>query len=77
MTTLLTRAEFAALVRDELGLPVTEAELAVDFDQLPGWDSVQLLNVLILLERRVARQLSLPDLLEVRTLGTVYELATR
>ncbi|MFJ5927433.1 phosphopantetheine-binding protein [Kitasatospora sp. NPDC092948] len=77
MTTVITRAEFAALVSDEIGIEVTESELALDFDQLPGWDSVQLLSLLVLLERRVARQLSLPDLLDVRNLETVYELVNQ
>ncbi|MCX4751628.1 phosphopantetheine-binding protein [Kitasatospora sp. NBC_01287] len=77
MSTAITRAEFAALVRDGIGIEVAEGGLDRDFDLLPGWDSVQLLSLLVLLERRVDRPLSLPDLLDARSLESIYELVTR
>jgi acyl carrier protein len=68
--------EFMTLVRDELGLPVTAEDAGCAFDELAGWDSVHLLWLLTLVERRTGRQVSLPDLLEARSLEQVYSLVT-
>ncbi|MFJ5932911.1 phosphopantetheine-binding protein [Streptomyces sp. NPDC003444] len=73
----LDRQEFAELVRDEIGIDVTEAELDLPLDALTGWDSVHLLSLLVLLEKETGRQLSLPDFLDAGTLAAVHETATR
>jgi acyl carrier protein len=65
--------DLIGLVRDEIGLPVTEQDATVAFDDLPGWDSVHLLWLLTLLEQRVGRSLSLPQLLEASSLEQVYQ----
>lgn len=77
MAAALTRLEFAELVRDTVGLEVEESDLGEDLDVLSGWDSLHLLTLLVLLERRVARPLSLPDLLDARSLESIYEMVTR
>jgi acyl carrier protein len=63
------------MVRDELGIPVTSDDLSRDFDQLAGWDSVYLLHLAMLLERETGRPVSLPELLEARSLEAVYTVA--
>ncbi|MER5515164.1 MULTISPECIES: phosphopantetheine-binding protein [unclassified Streptomyces] len=77
MSSALGREEFADLVRDELGIDVPEAELGLPFDALPGWDSVHLLTLLVLLEKQTGAPLSLPDFLDAGNLETIYELVTR
>ncbi|MBT2210867.1 MULTISPECIES: acyl carrier protein [Actinomadura] len=67
--------DFVALVRDELGLPVTSETVGTGFDELPGWDSVHLLALMVVLERETSRPISLPDLLEAPSLAGIYELA--
>ncbi|NUU20361.1 MAG: acyl carrier protein [Streptomycetaceae bacterium] len=68
--------DFIALVRDQLGLDVTSDNVGNGFDDLAGWDSVQLLTLLQLLERETNRRISLPDVLESQSLADVYALAT-
>lgn len=68
----LTEGEFAALVREQLDVAVTDADLDKDFDQLAGWDSLHLITLLGVLEQRLGRPLSLPDFLDVRSLGGIY-----
>jgi acyl carrier protein len=67
---------YAALLRDELGIPVTTDQLGQGFDQIEGWDSVRLLSLVTLLERETGQSVSLPDVLESRSLRDVYELYT-
>jgi acyl carrier protein len=69
--------DFVALLRDDLGLDVTRADLDAEFDAVPGWDSVHLLQLLQLLERDTRHSLSLPEMLEAPNLARVYELAVR
>jgi acyl carrier protein len=67
--------DFVELVRNELGLPVTAETVGVEFDHLGGWDSMHLLTLLTVLERRTQRRISLPDLLQASSLEQVYRLA--
>jgi acyl carrier protein len=68
--------DFMTLVRTETGLLVGAADADRQFDELPGWDSVHLLQLLTMLEQTTGRQLSLPEVLAAPTLGQVYALAT-
>jgi acyl carrier protein len=68
--------DFMTLVRAETGLLVEPADADRQFDELPGWDSVHLLQLLTMLEHATGRQLSLPEVLAAPTLGRVYALAT-
>ncbi|MFC8175611.1 phosphopantetheine-binding protein [Streptomyces sp. NPDC057242] len=71
------RREFADLVRDEIGIDVTEAELDLPLDALTGWDSVHLLSLLVLLEKETGRPLSLPDFLDAGSLAAIHEAVAR
>jgi acyl carrier protein len=64
--------EFVALVQDEIGLPVTEADVDRALDQVTGWDSVHLLTLLTTLERVTGRSISLPDVLSAPSLGSIH-----
>jgi acyl carrier protein len=67
--------DFVILLRDELGLPVTAGDMTLGLDDVAGWDSVQLLSLLPLLERRTGRTLPFADLLQARNLEDIYSLA--
>ncbi|MFE7563830.1 acyl carrier protein [Kitasatospora sp. NPDC057500] len=66
--------EFVSIVRDELGIPLTEQDVELSFDELPGWDSVQMLWLLTILEQRTGKSLSLPDMLEAPSLAGLHTL---
>ena len=68
-------ADLAALIRDQMGIPVTEADMTCSLTQLPGWDSVHLLWLHTVLEHATGRQILMPDLLEAPDLASIYELA--
>jgi hypothetical protein len=67
--------DFVTLVRDELGLPLTRADVGRDLDEVPGWDSVRLLSLLTILERATGRPMSFPALLDAQSFAHIYELA--
>jgi hypothetical protein len=64
--------DFIALVRDELGLDVGAGDGERNLDEIPGWDSVHLLWLLSIVEQRTGRSASLPDVLEARSLHSIY-----
>lgn len=68
--------DLVALVRDELGLPVTIDDVGRNLDQIPGWDSMHLLLLSTTLEQRTGRRISLPDVLEASSLEGLYAVAT-
>jgi acyl carrier protein len=72
---MLTTTDFTRLLDAELGLEVSEADLEVDFDNLGEWDSVYLLRLIGALERATGKPLPVEELLQVRTLGAIRELA--
>jgi hypothetical protein len=67
--------DFVALVRDELGLPVTAENVGSGWDELPEWDSVHLISLLSALERATRRPISLPAMMEAESLHDIYTLA--
>jgi acyl carrier protein len=67
--------DLVALLHDEMGLHVTEDHARLRLDQIDGWDSVHLLSLLTLLERRTGRSLSLAAVLEAGSLHDIYTLA--
>jgi acyl carrier protein len=69
--------DFIALVRDELGLPVTTDHADRGFDEVPGWDSVHLLWLLAGLERTTGQRLSMPDVLQAANLSDIYALTVK
>jgi acyl carrier protein len=72
---MTTIDDFVALVRDELGLDIDRADVARDLDELPGWDSLQLLTLATALERSTGRAIVLPDILEATSLADIYAVA--
>jgi acyl carrier protein len=72
-----TIGDFIDFLNDELGLPLTVDEASASLDQLDGWDSLHVLTILVALERRTGRRISLPDALEASTLQEIYWLAVR
>lgn len=66
--------DFIALVRDELGLDVNTEDGERSLDEIPGWDSVHLLWLLSIVEQRTGRSVSLPDVLEARSLRSIYSM---
>lgn len=70
-----TIEDFVTLLRDEMGLTVTERDTELSLDEVAGWDSVHLLSLLSILERRTGRSLPLPEILEADSLAGIYALA--
>ncbi|CAO5154746.1 Acyl carrier protein [Frankia sp. AiPs1] len=64
--------DFLSLIRDELGIEVGSEDSERSLDEIPGWDSVHLLWLLSIVEQRTGRSVSLPDVLEASTLGSIY-----
>ncbi|WP_329496842.1 acyl carrier protein [Kitasatospora herbaricolor] len=77
MTAVLTLEDFTVLVRDELGLPLSDSELDHDLDRVPGWDSLQLLRLVSALERHTGQRVALGSLLEARSLSAIHRLAAQ
>lgn len=65
-------ADFLGLIRDELGLVLTEAEAAADFDTLPSWDSVHLLRLVGLVERETGRRVPVAGVFQARSLREIH-----
>ncbi|GAA4134284.1 hypothetical protein GCM10022416_15870 [Actinomadura keratinilytica] len=73
--TMNSAVEFVALLRAELGLPLTEDDLERALHELPGWESVHLLWLVTILEQHTGRRINVVDLLEAPNLRYVYDLA--
>ncbi|PTA47673.1 acyl carrier protein [Micromonospora sp. RP3T] len=69
--------DFLLLVETELGLRVTSREAARSFDELTGWDSMNLLALIAAVERNTGRSVSLARVLEAANLEEVYLLTVR
>ncbi|MER5860101.1 acyl carrier protein [Streptomyces sp. NPDC059688] len=67
--------DFADTVRDELGLPLTDEQIAADFDEVPEWDSLHLLKLVTAVEQATGRPVPVGRVLEARSLKEIYELA--
>ncbi|MER5502625.1 MULTISPECIES: acyl carrier protein [unclassified Streptomyces] len=67
-------ADFLGLIRDELGLVLTEEEAGADFDALPAWDSVHLLRLVGLVERETGRRVPVAGVLRARSLREIHSL---
>lgn len=74
---VISISDFVTLLRDDLGLALTDQDIGLELDLVAGWDSVHLLSLCTILERRTGRSLSLPDVLEAPTLERIYALAVR
>lgn len=67
-------ADFVRLLRDELGLDLSEQQAAADFDALPSWDSVHLLRLVTLIERETGRRVPVARVLQARSLREIHAL---
>lgn len=67
--------DFVVILQDELGLPLVKEDVHHDLDQVDAWDSLHLLSLCTILERETGHSLSLPDVLEARSLAQIYGLA--
>lgn len=67
--------DFLAILRDELGLQVSTQHAGLKLDQVADWDSVYLLSLLTILERRTGRSLRLAAMLEAASLAEMYAVA--
>lgn len=69
--------DFMALIRDELGLPVTAEDAALEFDMISGWDSTYMLWLVAILEQKTGRRITVIDILEAPNLEHVFDLVAR
>ena len=69
-----TMDDFLALLREDMGIPLTAEDTGLPLDEVAGWDSLHLLSLLTLLERRTGRGVPLADVLEAETLKDIYRL---
>ncbi|GAA3431809.1 acyl carrier protein [Kutzneria kofuensis] len=67
--------DFVTLIRDETGLALTVDDVRRSLDDVPGWDSVHLLTLLVALEKSTGRRISVPAVLEADTLAGIYAAA--
>ncbi|MCX5141928.1 MULTISPECIES: acyl carrier protein [unclassified Streptomyces] len=67
--------DFIRTVRDELGVPLTDAQFGADFDELPDWDSLYLLKLVTAVEQATGSPVPVGKVLEARSLKEIYELA--
>jgi acyl carrier protein len=74
---VLTIDDLLAVLRDQLGLPVTAEHADKALDEIPGWDSLHLLWLITTLETRTGRQIAMADFLEACTLAEIHDVATR
>lgn len=70
--TALDTDRFLEMVRTELRLEVTAADLDTPFDRLAGWDSVLLLKLLGAAEAVTGRPAPMIEVLEAPDLRTVH-----
>jgi acyl carrier protein len=68
--------DFVTILQDDLGLNITVADVGKDLDQVPGWDSAHLLQLMSTLEQETGHSVALPDLLSATSLKEMYERAT-
>ncbi|MFE7200185.1 phosphopantetheine-binding protein [Pseudonocardia alni] len=68
---------FVSLLRDELGLDLSAADLDTPFDALAGWDSVLLLRLLGVAEPLTGRRAPMIEVLEANDLRGVHAALSR
>ncbi|MFF9273810.1 acyl carrier protein [Streptomyces griseosporeus] len=74
-TAVLSLDDFVSLVRDEIGLEIEPEQVAVDFDELPDWDSLYLLKLVTALELATGRKVAVGKVLEARSLKAIHDVA--
>ncbi|MFJ9885517.1 acyl carrier protein [Streptomyces sp. NPDC091287] len=69
--------DFLSLVHREVGLSLTPETVGASFDELPGWDSLNLLTLLTAIERETGRRIPMTQVLESTSLGDIYALTAQ
>lgn len=70
---MLSKEEFIAILDEEIGFSISMEDLKVGLDSLADWDSIMLLRLQLILERKLRRRIALPKLLEARTIEAIFE----
>jgi acyl carrier protein len=70
----MTEKDLVTLIQDLFGLPITEQDLKTSFDKLSGWDSLNLLRLIVSLEAKTGKKIAFPDLLQSQNLEEIYHL---
>ncbi|WP_441248503.1 acyl carrier protein [Kitasatospora sp. McL0602] len=73
---MISTADFIRIVRDELDLPLANADLERDFDQVVHWDSMHMIRLIAVLERETGRRLPIGRLLVQRSFRDIYQLVS-
>jgi acyl carrier protein len=71
---VISRNDFIRIIRDELKLPLANADLESDFDQVVSWRSIHVVRLAVLLEKRTGRRIPVSALFEERTPSGIYSL---
>jgi acyl carrier protein len=67
--------DFLRLLRADLGLAIEANELSADLDNVPAWDSMLLLKLVVALERETGRKMPVGRLMAMRSLREMYDEA--
>ncbi|MCJ1681143.1 acyl carrier protein [Streptomyces sp. APSN-46.1] len=70
---MISRSAFLEIVRDELQLPLAESELVTEFDQFVHWESLQVLRLVMALERETGTRLPVSELITEQSLEGIYQ----
>ena len=62
------------LIQDVLGLPISREDIATNFDELDGWDSVYTLRLISSIESQIGRKIPVSALLQASSIQEVYNL---
>ncbi len=73
---MISRTDFIRLIRDELRLPLANADLESDFDQRLSWRSIHVVRLAVLLEKRTGTRIPIRDLFAAHTPAGIYALLT-
>lgn len=71
---MMTEDDFIRIVRDQLRLPLADADLESDFDQVVNWRSIHLVRLFVAMEKKTGRRVSVARLFEERTVRGIYSL---
>lgn len=71
---MITEADFIAVVRDQLRLPLANPDLEHDFDQEVNWRSIHLVRLFVEMQQRTGQRVAVARLFEERTARGIYAL---
>lgn len=66
--------DLVELIQDVLGLPISGEDIATNFDQLDGWDSVYTLRLISSIETQIGSKLPVSAFLQATNIQEVYNL---